>query len=150
MHLANRRPVSGIIMESAFLTAFRAITQIPLSPIDKMQNDREIQRLKCPVLFIHGEHDQTIKTWQGKKLYNLAHEPKFAYWVPNAGHNDVLVSDEAEYWKQLRHFADFIEKTNTQAGRVQGSGLAEDASYSHVSRRSTISETPVLPIRNLR
>ncbi|MDD5705069.1 MAG: alpha/beta hydrolase [Kiritimatiellae bacterium] len=111
LNLANRQPVSGVIIESAFLTAFRAISQIPLSPIDKMRNDREIQRLQCPVLFIHGEDDQTIKTWHGKKLYNLAPEPKFAYWVPNAGHDDVLVSDEAEYWKRLRSFADFVAKT---------------------------------------
>lgn len=111
LNLANRQPVSGVIIESAFLTAFRARIRIPLSPIDKMRNDREIQRLQYPVLIIHGEDDQTIKTWQGKKLYNLAPEPKFAYWVPNAGHDDVLFADEAEYWKQLRSFADFVAKT---------------------------------------
>lgn len=115
LHLANRRPVGGVIMESAFLTAFRARTQIPVSPIDKMRNDREIHRLQCPILVIHGEDDQTIKTWQGKKLYSLAPEPKFAYWVPNAGHDDVLVSDEAEYWKRLRSFADFVETTSRKA-----------------------------------
>jgi abhydrolase domain-containing protein 17 len=130
LHLANRRPVSGVIMESAFLTAFRARTQIPLSPIDKMRNDREIQRLKCPVLFIHGEDDQTIKTWQGKKLFNLAHEPRFAYWVPNAGHDDVLVSDEAEYWKQIRAFADFIEKTN-QETEQNSTRLSRDPQTGH-------------------
>jgi hypothetical protein len=112
LHLANRRPVSGVVMESAFLTAFRTITQIPLFPIDKMRNIREIQQLKCPVLFIHGENDQTIKAWQGKKLYSLAPESKCSYWVHNAGHNDVLATDKAEYWKQIRGFADCLRKTN--------------------------------------
>jgi len=60
LHLASRRPVSGVIVQSAFLTAFRAKTQIPLSPFDKMRNDREIQRLKCAVLLIHGEHTVSL------------------------------------------------------------------------------------------
>jgi len=105
LHVASRRPAAGVIVESAFLTAFRARTQIPVSPFDKMRNDREIRRLNCPVLVIHGEDDQTIPTWQGKRLYALAREPKSAYWAPQADHDDVLVSNEAEYWRQLRQFA---------------------------------------------
>lgn len=105
LQVASRRPAAGVIVESAFLTAFRARTQIPVAPFDKMRNDRAIRRLNSPVLVIHGEDDQTIRTWQGKRLYALAHEPKSAYWVPHADHDDVLVSNEAEYWRQLRRFA---------------------------------------------
>ncbi len=110
LHLATRRPVGGVIVESAFLTAFRVMTRIPISPIDKMRNIREVRKLKAPVLFIHGEADRTIPIWHGKKLYDLAPEPKFAYWVKGAGHNDVLYANEAEYWKQIRNFAAFVEK----------------------------------------
>ena len=112
LHLAARQPVSGVIVESAFLTAFRARTQIPISPIDKMRNDKEIKKLTCPVLVIHGESDQTIKTWQGKKLFGLAHEPKLAYWVPNAGHDDVVALGGDEYWQRITDFARFLRNNN--------------------------------------
>ena len=112
LHLATRCPVRGVILESAFLTAFRALTQIPLLPIDKMRNDREIRILRRPVLFIHGEDDQTVKCWQGKKLFSEANEPKFAYWVAHAGHNDVFDTAPVEYWKRIRTFANFAMETN--------------------------------------
>ncbi|OQW96257.1 MAG: hypothetical protein BWK77_05635 [Verrucomicrobia bacterium A1] len=108
LHLATRRPVGGVILESPFLTAFRARTQIRLSPFDKMRNDREIRRLKRPVLVIHGEEDTTIRTWQGRKLYALASEPKFCLWIERAGHDDVPAIDEKEYFAEIRVFADFV------------------------------------------
>jgi hypothetical protein len=117
LHQATRGPVGGIIVESAFLTLFRVKTQIPLYPVDKMRNDREIQRLQCPVLCMHGEDDGLIPTWQGKKLFSLAHEPKFCYWVPGAGHNDVFETNPAAYWKHIRTFAGFVAASNRQTGK---------------------------------
>jgi alpha-beta hydrolase superfamily lysophospholipase len=108
LHLANQRPVAGVIIESAFLTAFRAQTQIAISPFDKMRNDRAIQAIKSPVLVIHGTRDVTIKSWQGKKLYELAPEPKFYYWVEQAGHDDVPAVNEEEYFKRITAFRDFV------------------------------------------
>lgn len=112
LHLATRRPVGGVIVESAFLTAFRVMTRIPIAPVDKMRNIREVRKLQAPALFIHGEADRTIPIWHGKKLYALAPEPKFAYWVKGAGHNDVLYVNEAEYWRQILAFAGFVGKKN--------------------------------------
>ena len=110
LHLATRRPVSGIIVESAFLTEFRSVTQIPLFPFDKMRNDCEIKKLSYPVLFIHGEDDRTIRIWQGKELYRLARALKFAYWVPGAGHDDLMAVAGAGYWKRIRAFADLLNR----------------------------------------
>lgn len=110
LHLATSRPVSGIIMESAFLTAFRSVTQIPLFPFDKMRNDREVRKLTSPVLFIHGEEDRVIRAWQGKELYRLAPGLKFAYWIAGAGHNNLLAVAGAGYWKRIRAFATFLNR----------------------------------------
>ena len=41
LHLVTRCRVGGVIVESAFLTAFRARTQIPLSPFDKWKRPRD-------------------------------------------------------------------------------------------------------------
>lgn len=105
-HLAVRRPIGGLIMESAFLSVFRALSQVPLFPVDKMRNNREIQRLNCPVLFIHGEADPVIGIRQGQALYQLAQEPKFSLWVPGAGHDDVLLRAGPAYWETIGAFAD--------------------------------------------
>jgi fermentation-respiration switch protein FrsA (DUF1100 family) len=110
LRLAARRPVGGVIVESAFVTAFRVKTRIPLFPIDKMRNNREIRKLRCPVLVIHGEADEAIGAWHGKLLFGLAREPKSAYWVPNAGHDDVCAVGGGEYWKQIRAFAESVKK----------------------------------------
>lgn len=110
LHLATRRPVSGIILESAFLTAFRSVTQIPLFPFDKMRNNCEIRKLTYPALFIHGEDDRVIRVWQGKDLYRLAPGLKFAYWVPGAGHNNLLAVAGASYWKRIREFGKFLDE----------------------------------------
>ncbi len=109
IHLAASYDVGGLIAESPFLTAFRARTQIPISLYDKMRNNRTIRKVRCPVLVIHGENDHTIPTWQGRSLFALAPEPKLAFWVPDAGHDDVLWTAGDEYWKTLRAFVQLIE-----------------------------------------
>lgn len=108
LHLATRRPVSGIILESAFLSAFRSVTQIPLFPFDKMRNECEIRKLSYPALFIHGEDDRVVRVWQGKHLYHLAPGLKFAYWVSGAGHNDLMTVAGVAYWKRIRAFGKFL------------------------------------------
>lgn len=71
-----------------------------------MRNSHEIRNLKCPVLIIHGEADDVIGVWHGKRLFELAREPKRAYWVPKAGHNDAYTAGGGEYWRQIQAFAD--------------------------------------------
>lgn len=116
LRLAARRQVEGVIVESGFVTAFRVMTGIPVSPFDKMRNSSEIRRLKCPVLVIHGERDTVVEPWHGKRLYELAREPKSAYWVPKAGHNDVSLFGASEYWRRIRAFADSL----SVSGGAQG------------------------------
>ena len=107
LDLAARKPVAGVILQGAFLTAFRVVTKIPIFPFDKFRNNRKIKNIKCPLLMIHGNRDRVIPFKHGKKLYDLALDPKVFYEVQGAGHNDILLVSGEKYWKVM---SDFITK----------------------------------------
>jgi len=106
INLAVRKPVARLIMESPFLTAYRAVTQIPIFMFDKFRNIDKIKKIKCPVLIIHGKKDGVIPFWQGKKIYNEAPAPKDYLWIDNAGHNDVAAVGSELYWQKIKTFAE--------------------------------------------
>lgn len=115
VYLAARRPAAGLILQSPFLSAFRVLTQIPLLPFDKFPNYRDIGRIHCPLLIIHGDADRVIPPWHGRKLFALANEPKKYLAVPNAGHNDVEMVAGKLYYQALREFAVWVESSRTPA-----------------------------------
>src|SRR5215813_14862862 len=81
VHLAARRPAAALILQSPFVSAFRVLTRIPLLPFDKFPNYKEIGRVHCPVLIIHGSSDRVIDAWHGQELFALANQPKRFYLV---------------------------------------------------------------------
>ena len=107
--LAARESVGGLIMESSFTSAFRVIVPFPILPFDKFPNIDKINRVKCPVLVIHGKADDTIPFSHGEKLFAAAPQPKRYLWVDGAGHNDVMWVAQVEYDKSLREFTGLVE-----------------------------------------
>jgi len=102
--LASRRPVAGLILESAFTTAFRVLTRVPLLPFDEFRNIDKIGRISCPVLVMHGTDDDIVPIAHGRRLFEAAPEPKRSLWVTGAGHNDFIrVAGE----RQARAVVDF-------------------------------------------
>ncbi|NEQ98823.1 MAG: alpha/beta hydrolase, partial [Cyanothece sp. SIO2G6] len=86
--LATRHPVAGLILESTFTSAFRVAIPFPILPFDKFPNRAKLEQVRCPVLVMHGEADQTIPIEHGRALYQAASEPKLFLWIEAAGHND--------------------------------------------------------------
>jgi len=63
-----------------------------------------IRAIDGPLLVIHGDRDEVIAQRHGRRLFEMASEPKEFWSVPGAGHNDlVLVAGEA-YVERLRAF----------------------------------------------
>jgi fermentation-respiration switch protein FrsA (DUF1100 family) len=108
--LATRVPVGGLVLESAFVTAFRVLTRVPLLPFDKYRNIDKIIRVACPVLVIHGTADEVVPLWHGQRLFQAAREPKRALWVDGAGHNDLMLVAGARYGRALADFAALLER----------------------------------------
>lgn len=109
VELATHYPVAGLILESAFTSAFRVITRIPLFPFDKFNNLRKISTLSCPLLIIHGQKDEVIPFWHGETLYAKAPTPKMRLWVESANHNDLIWRAGKAYWDTLAEFSSRVD-----------------------------------------
>jgi abhydrolase domain-containing protein 17 len=106
--LAARRPVGGVILESPFLTAFRVMTRVPLFPFDKFRNVDKIGRVRCPLLILHGEADEIVPFWHGRRLFDQAPGRKMFVAIPGAHHNDLMWVAGARYGQALRDFEDLL------------------------------------------
>lgn len=119
VHLAARKSVAGLILQSPFVSAFRVLTRIPLLPYDKFPNSKDIRKIHCPVLIIHGDSDTVIPPWHGRKLFALANEPKRFVPVAGADHNDLDAVAGKDYTTILQEFArtisDHSARKSTQA-----------------------------------
>ena len=102
--LASRAPVGGLIVEGAFLSAFRVVTHFKLLPWDRFDNLEKMPRVRAPLLSIHATEDQTVPFRHGQVLYAAHPGPKRHLWVGGAGHNNILETDAAGYWDALEQF----------------------------------------------
>ena len=102
--LATRVPVGGLVLESAFVSAFRVLTRVSLLPFDRFHNLRHIRRVRVPVFVVHGTDDEVIPVSHGRRLYEAAGQPKQALWIDGAHHNDVPLVGGARYWVALVAF----------------------------------------------
>jgi abhydrolase domain-containing protein 17 len=107
--LAVRHHLAGLILESAFTSAFRVITRVQLLPFDRFDNLKKISRVHCPVLIIHGTNDSIINVAHGHRLYSAANQPKLALFVEGAGHNDVPYVARKSYSETLKKFQAMID-----------------------------------------
>lgn len=107
--LASRRPVAGLILESAFTSTFRVMTRVSVFPFDRFNNLYKIKNVHRPVLIIHGTQDTVINAVHGRELFAAANEPKRALWVEGANHNDVALVGGAQYSDALKAFAILIQ-----------------------------------------
>jgi len=102
--LAARQPVAAVIVEAAFVSAYRVLTVWPLLPFDKFNNLAKIKNIHVPILFIHGQKDFIVPSWHGKKLFAAANQPKQAWWVGQAGHNNIVNVAGEKYWQTIMQF----------------------------------------------
>ena len=103
--LALRRPVTGLVLESTFVSAFRVVTTYPILPFDRFRTAAKLERVHCPVLVIHGTDDEVIGLRNGKMLFEKAHEPKRYVWIQGGRHGNLSIMAREEYQKALKEFA---------------------------------------------
>lgn len=108
--LASRKPVGGLVLESAFISAFRVVTGIPLVPFDRFRNAEKLARVRCPVLVIHGREDEVIAFWHEETLHRLVKGPKASLWIDGAGHNDVSAIGGDRVREALTRFAATLDR----------------------------------------
>ena len=109
--IAQNNKFAGVILESPFTSMVAAgKSKYPIFPIklllkDKFESDKKIQNIKSPILIMHGEDDKIVPFWMGKKLYELANQPKYSYFPKYDDHmmefNKDLIKSIDSFIKSL-------------------------------------------------
>ena len=87
-----------------------AKTKYPFFPIklllkDKYESDKKIKNINSPILIMHGEVDTLVPFWMGKKMYELANEPKYSYF---SKYDDHMMEYNEKLLNELKKFIDSL------------------------------------------
>ena len=105
--IAQNKNFAGVILESPFTSMVAAAkSKYPIFPInlllkDKYESDKKIKNIKSPILIMHGEVDKIVPFWMGKKMYELANEPKYSYF---SKYDDHMMEYNEKLLHQLKKF----------------------------------------------
>ena len=70
-------------------------------------NQEVLPKVRTPVFIIHGTRDETCPYSMGESIFELAHEPKGFFSIPNGTHNDLSIIAGSDYWDKP---VEFVEK----------------------------------------
>ncbi len=107
--LAARETPAGLIIDSGFTSVPDLASEIypwlPVRWLSRFDYDAEdlIARVRCPVLIIHGRHDEISPFRHGQALYAAAPEPK-RFIETAARHNDRLLLADPRYRPEVAAF----------------------------------------------
>jgi fermentation-respiration switch protein FrsA (DUF1100 family) len=112
MDLASHEQPAGLIAEGAFPSVVdvgaRAYWWLPVRLLARIRYDsrEKISELSCPKLFIHSAKDEVVPFDLGKKVFEMASEPKTFLEVPGS-HNEISAHAGSKYALGV---ADFVGK----------------------------------------
>lgn len=69
------------------------------------------------MLILHGRDDSVIAFWHGRKLYELANEPKQFFEAQGVDHNNMETAPG--YWEALQSFARSLEVNRNGADLIR-------------------------------
>ena len=108
VELARHQPAAGLVIQGAFISAYRVMTTYPVFPGDKFANLTKMPELKLPVLIIHGTADDTVPFWHGEKIYAAITARKAKLFVEGGQHAGLADFTGPRYWEELRKFTDSL------------------------------------------
>jgi len=112
VEVAQNKNYAGVILESPYTSMVNmGKKHYPLFPVrfllkDKFESYKKIKKVSVPILVIHGKIDTIVPFAMGKKMYELANEPKFFYFQEYGDH--MVDYDE----KLLSVLKKFIQSLN--------------------------------------
>ena len=112
VEIAQNKKYAGVILESPFTSMVNLGRKYyPFFPVrfllkDKFESYKKINKISVPILIMHGEVDKIVPYAMGKKMYELANEPKFFYSQEYGDH--MIEYDE----KLLLALKKFIQSLN--------------------------------------
>ena len=110
VELALNEKCRALILETPFTSILemgkKLYPFLPVSLLLKTKYDSlaKIRNIKVPILVMHGDKDALVPFEHGKRLYDMANEPKEFYTIPGAGHNDTHIVGGDEYFDVIKEF----------------------------------------------
>ena len=107
IEVAQNKNFAGIILESPFTSMVNMGKKYyPFFPVsfllkDKFESHRKIKKVSIPVLVLHGKKDKIVPFAMGKKMYEMANEPKFFYFQE---YGDHMIDYDTELLMALEKF----------------------------------------------
>ena len=95
VQLAAQRPVAALVLEAPFTAAVDVAAEIyPWLPVRLLMKDQFrsrdfIGQVKVPLLIVHGDADRVIPVAQGRRLLEMANEPKELAIFAGDGHDAI-------------------------------------------------------------
>lgn len=99
VQLAAERPVRALALEAPFASAANvaaaAYWWLPVRLLmkDKFESLAVIDKVKAPLLVIHGDVDGVVPLSEGRALFTRANEPKEMVVVPGGSHGSIFSPD---------------------------------------------------------
>ena len=106
----RKEPVSAVVLEAPYSSVVDvAQSRYFFAPVrwlikDHYKSTEKIDRVKAPILFLHGTKDRTIPIRFARKLFEFAEEPKTFVTLEGAAHNDLY-----DYGAET-HVLDFLSR----------------------------------------
>ena len=92
VHIAQNKNFSGIILEAPFTSMIELGQKYyPIFPVkfllkDKYESFKKINKIKSPVLVMHGKKDKIVPFYMGKQIFEILPSPKFSYFNEQDDH----------------------------------------------------------------
>jgi len=103
--------LAGLIIESGFADTFALLARLGMrveeadEALDGFANAAKMGLISMPTLIIHGRNDVLIPATDGQELLRRsAAKYKRLVLIPSAGHNDLMVVGETQYFEAIRTF----------------------------------------------
>ena len=110
--ISQNNNFAGLVLETPFTSMIEAAKNFyPYIPVglllkDKYENQKKIKNINIPILVMHGEADKIVPFWMGKKIFDLANNPKYSYFTK---HDDHMMEYDSNLVSMLN---DFLKRLN--------------------------------------
>jgi hypothetical protein len=102
--LAQTTNAAAAIIEGGFTSPYRIYTRYGILPGDFFRNIRKINKIKKPLLVLHGTKDPTVPYSHGLRLFKRANHPKQMETFPEGKHGNLFSDFQDSYNKKLTEF----------------------------------------------
>ncbi|KAJ8754441.1 hypothetical protein K2173_002892 [Erythroxylum novogranatense] len=116
LHLASKLPrLRGVVLHSGILSGLRVLCHVKFTfCFDIYKNINKIQKVKCPVLVIHGTEDDVVNWLHGQGLWKMARDAYEPLWIKGGGHCNLEL-----YPDYIRHLCRFIHEMENMTTAIR-------------------------------